>query len=95
MNTNAATTDTSTNISNAAKLEQNTIRYWIMSRCWNGKNPFAGPAPTIEQAIDTSNDILRFTGPKRLLAKKVASLKHEIICHVSPEDEVDSNSTAS
>lgn len=80
--------------STAQELEHNTIRYWIMSLCWNGHNPFPNNLPTIEQAIDTSNDILRYTGPKRLLAKKVSKLKHDIICHASPEAESNTNAAS-
>lgn len=62
-----------------SKLEENTLNYWSMSLCWNGRQKKDQKIPTIMEALKSTNSILGTTNPNRLLSRCVAVLQHEVI----------------
>jgi hypothetical protein len=64
-------------------LAENTLRYWTLSRAWNG-HPMKGRKLTVGGCITACNKILNKTDPKRPLSKQVNNLLNEVVYQEAP-----------
>ena len=60
------------------KFEELTIKFWIISLCWNNKG-WAQEELTTEQALNALNEIMENTNPARPLNERAGILQDEII----------------
>ncbi len=67
-----------------AKLHSQTVEFWKLSQSWNGvKNH---EAITCQDALNTSNALLRELNPERPLALRVSFLKDKVIMYGSKKN---------